>query len=126
MWAFLLTNTLMGGIGKCFQECSCDESICWLRKEYSTRTWFRVYPNRIEVNYPKVRFFGCLGCGSWNGDQITSHQFDRGAFGFRNVRCGVRDYLCCIWNVYGGVVARQRCQCNGSLWPRFFDCGGKE
>jgi len=126
MWAYLLTNTIMGGIGKCFQECSCDESLCWLRKEYSTRTWFRVYPNRIEVNYPKVRFFGCLGCGSWNGDQITSHPFDRGAFGFRPVRCGVRNYLCCIWNVYGGDMARQRCQCNGSLWPRFFDCGGKE
>ena len=67
----------MGGIGKCFHECTCDEIICWLRKEYSTRTWFRVYPNRIEVNYPKVRFFGCLGCGSWNADNITSHPFGK-------------------------------------------------
>mmetsp|Transcript_14858 Transcript_14858/g.32267 ORF Transcript_14858/g.32267 Transcript_14858/m.32267 type:complete len:269 (+) Transcript_14858:154-960(+) len=29
-----------------------------------------------------------------------------------------------MWNVYGGAVARQRCQCNGSLWPRLWDCGG--
>ena len=77
MWVSLLTNTLMGGIGKCFHECTCDEIFCWLRKEYSTRTWFRVYPNRIEVKYPKVRFFGCLGCGSWSADQITSHPFGK-------------------------------------------------
>lgn len=114
------------GLSHFFGEFTCDEACCWVKKEYSTRTWFRVYPNRIEANYPKVRVFGIMGCGSWNADNIVSHPFDRGAFGFRPVNCGVRELLCCVWPVYGGVVARQRCQCNGSLWPRLFDCGGKE
>ena len=83
-----------------------------------------MYPNRIEVNYPNLRFFGLCGCGSWASDAIVSHPFDRGAFGFRPVRWGIRSLLCATWPVYGGVVARQRCQCNGSLWPRLLDCGG--
>jgi len=29
--------------------CSCDEAFLWVRKEYSTRTHFRIYPNRIEI-----------------------------------------------------------------------------
>lgn len=71
-----------------------------------------MYPNRIEVNYPNLRFFGLCGCGSWASDAIVSHPFDRGAFGFRPVRWGIRSLLCATWPVYGGVVARQRCQCN--------------
>ena len=59
--------------------CSCDEVVCWLRKEYSTRIFFRVYPNRIEFNSPGIRIpFGILGCGSWNADHITTNPFDRG------------------------------------------------
>lgn len=120
-WVYFVAS----GLFKIFHECTCDEACCWLRKEYSTRTWFRVYPNRIEVNYPVLRIpFGTLGCGSWNADNIKSHPFDRGAFGFRPVRCGVKALLCATWSVYGGVVGRQRCQCNGSLWPRLLDCGG--
>jgi len=46
------------------------------------------------------------------------------AFGFRRVKAGVFSYLCGIWPVYGETLARQRCQCNGSLWPRLGDCGG--
>ena len=76
------------------------------------------------MNYPQLRFFGLLGCGSWNSDNIVSHPFDRGAFGFRPVRCGLRAFLCGGWTVYGETVSRQRCQCNGSLWPRLLDCGG--
>jgi len=84
-----------------------------------------VFPNRIEVNNPSLRIpFGLMGCGSWNADDILTHPFDRGAFGFRPVKCGVKALLCCTWSVYGGSVARQRCQCNGSLWPRMKDCGG--
>jgi hypothetical protein len=96
-----------------------------VRKEYSTRRWFRVYANRIETNSPHARFpFGYLGCGSWNADDVTTHVFDRGAFGFQKVRCLTIDYLCCIWPVYGETVARQRCQCNGPLWNRMLtDCG---
>lgn len=116
---------VVAGIGRLRHDCSCDEMCCWVRKEYSTRTWFRVYPNRIEVNYPTARGFGMCGCGSWNADHILSHPFDRGAFGFRPVRCGISSYLCGTWGVYGQVVARQRCQCNGSLWPRLRDCGGE-
>ena len=114
------------GFGKFLEICSaCDEACCWLRKEYSTRTWFRVYPNRIEVNNPRLRIpWGLLGCGSWNADNILTHPFDRGAFGFRPVRCGITKFLLLTWPVYGGVVARQRCPCNGSLWPRLMDCGG--
>jgi len=113
------------GINKCFKFCTCDEICCWLRKEYSTRTFFNVYPNRIEVNNPSCRMLGCFGCGSWNADDVTVHYFDRGAFGFRRVKAGVINHLCCIWPVYGGVVARQRCQCNGSLWDRMCtDCKG--
>ena len=113
------------GITKIFERMSCDEPCCWIRKEYSTRTYFRVYPNRIEVNEPSCRFpFGCLGCGSWNGDDIVSHPFDRGAFGFQHVRCGAPASLFCCIPVFGGVVARHRCQCNGPLWNRIFtDCG---
>jgi hypothetical protein len=108
-----------------FSQFSCDEACCWLRKEYSTRTFFRVYSNRIEINYPRLRIpWGLLGCGSWNADKIVAHPFDRGAFGFRKVHCGVINYLCGAWPLYGGVVARQRCQCNGPVWNRMFtDCG---
>lgn len=113
------------GLTKVFAKCACDEPFCWLRKEYSTRTYFRVYPNRIEVNNPTLRIpWGLCGCGSWNADTVVSHPYDRGAFGFRSVKCCVSEFLCCIWPVYGGVVARQRCPCNGSLWPRLLDCGG--
>ena len=76
----------------------CDEFCCWVRKEYMSRNYLRVYlmsrnylrvyPNRIDVNDVKVRFFGRLGCGSWNSDNILAHPFDRGAFGFRPVICG--------------------------------------
>ena len=68
--------------------------------------------------------WGLCGCGSWNADKVVAHPFDRGAFGFRSVRCCVPELLCFIWPVYGGVVARQRCPCNGSLWPRLLDCNG--
>jgi hypothetical protein len=109
-----------------FAQCTCDEICCWVRKEYSTRTWFRIYSNRIEINNPRVRIpWGLCGCGSWNADKIVAHPFDRGAFGFRKVHCGVINYLCGTWPLYGGVVARQRCQCYGPLWNRMFtDCGG--
>jgi hypothetical protein len=105
---------------------TCDQALCWVRKEYSTRTWFRVYANRIEINLPKARFpFGYCGCGSWSSDNVQAHRFDRGAFGFQKVDCGIANYLCAAWPLYGGVVARQRCQCNGPLWNRMFtDCGG--
>ena len=107
------------------EKMSCDEMCCWVRKEYSTRTYFRIYPNRIDVNEPTCRCpFGCLGCGSWNGDKIVSHPFDRGAFGFQQVRCGAPASCFCCQPVFGGVVARHRCQCNGPLWNRMFtDCG---
>lgn len=94
----------------------CDESFQWVRKEYSSRIYYRVYSNRIEVNTPSCRLFGMLGCGSWNTDVIQTHPFDRGAFGFRRVNTLVVSYLCCLWPTYGWTVARQRCQCNGPLW----------
>lgn len=105
---------------------SCDQSCCWLRKEYSTRTFFRVYYNRIEVNNPTMRFpWGCLGCGSWNADHVLTHPFDRGAFGFRKIHCGLLNYCFCIWPCFGGSVARQRCPCNGPVWNRMFTgCNG--
>jgi hypothetical protein len=103
-----------------------DEACCHVRKEYSTRRWFRVYPNRIAANSPHLRCpYGLLGCGSWTKDDIVNHPFDRGAFGFTSVRCGVLQYLCCMFPVMGGSVARHRCQCNGPLWNRMYtDCGG--
>jgi hypothetical protein len=107
------------------QLCTCDEWCCWVRKEYSTRTWFRIYPNRVELNEPKLRLLGVCGCGSWNSDNIKTHMFDRGTFGFRRVHAGVKNYVCCLWPLFGGVVARQRCPCNGPLWGRMFtDCKG--
>jgi hypothetical protein len=119
--AWLLSSSIM----KVCTLCTCDESCCWLRKEYSTRTYFRIYSNRIEMNNPAVRFpYGYLGCGSWNADAIVAQPFDRGAFGFQYLRTGSIHYLCCCWPVYGGVVVRQRCQCNGPLWNRMCtDCG---
>lgn len=49
---YLLPHALLGvavqynsGIQKITNQCTCDESVCWLRKEYSTRTFFRVFPN---------------------------------------------------------------------------------
>lgn len=117
--AWLLANS---AVHLC-SSCSCDEACCWLRKEYSTRTYLRIYSNRIEVNNPAVRFpYGYLGCGSWNGDKIIAHPFDRGAFGFQQVRIGSVDYICCCCPVYGGVMARHRCQCNGPLWNRTDGC----
>jgi hypothetical protein len=112
------------GVTHC-TKCSCDEMVCWLRKEYSTRTFFRVYSNRIEVNEPSMRCpFGPLGCGSWNADTILVHPFDRGAFGFQYIRSAAWQYLCCCWPIFGGVVARHRCQCFGPVWNRMFtDCG---
>lgn len=120
-WAYILSQ----GINKVCQHCTCDEAFCWVRKEYSKRTFFRVYPNRIAFNHPKVRWpFGYLGCGSWNADDILNHPFDRGAFGFQRVNCGRIGLLCCTWPNYGQVLARHRCQCNGPLWNRMFtDCG---
>jgi hypothetical protein len=121
---YLLTKALTSSTA--LASLTCDEACCWLRKEYSTRTWFRIYSNRIEINGPRIRIpWGLFGCGSWNADKIMTHPFDRGAFGFRKVHCCVINYLCCAWPLYGGVVARQRCQCNGPLWNRMFtDCGG--
>lgn len=95
---------------------NCDESCQWVRKEYSSRIWYRVYSNRIETNAPQCRLFGMFGCGSWNSDVILTHLFDRGAFGFRRVPAGLFSYLCCLWPVYGWSIARQRCPCNGPLW----------
>jgi hypothetical protein len=121
-WLYVLSH----GLSKVCVHCTCDEACCWLRKEYSTRTFFRIYPNRIAVNHPKVRWpWGYLGCGSWNADGVLNHPFDRGAFGFSTVHCGIIDYLLGCWPVYGGTVARHRCQCNGPVWNRMCtDCGG--
>jgi hypothetical protein len=123
-----LTYIFSKGCSNLFTFFPCDESCCWLRKEYSTRTYLRIYPNRIETNTPTFRFpFGLLGCGSWNGDNIIAHPFDRGAFGFQHVRFGTLQALCCLCPTYGHVIARHRCQCNGPLWNRMFtDCGKLE
>lgn len=51
-WAYVAVQ----GLSVVCKHCSCDEACCWVRKEYSTRTLFRVYPNRIVVNQPKVRY----------------------------------------------------------------------
>jgi hypothetical protein len=103
---------------------NCDEICCWVRKEYSSRAYIRVYSNRIEINRPKLRWFGTMGCGSWNTDNVTIHLFDRGAFGFRRLPLSF-GHVCLCCPIYGGVVGRQRCACNGSLWPRIMsDCGG--
>jgi hypothetical protein len=125
-WGFIYLLTKGIGSGRLFEDFTCDQACCWVRKEYSTRTWLRIYANRIELNHPSLRIpFGFLGCGSWNADKIVAHPFDRGAFGFRKVHCCLINYLCCAWPLYGSVVARQRCQCNGPLWNRMFtDCGG--
>lgn len=96
--------------------CSCDEIPCWVRKEYATRRYYRVYPNRIEINSPHARIpFGYLGCGSWNGDAVLAHPLDRGAFGFRRVAVAPTQWLLCV-PLWGDTVARQRCQCNGPPW----------
>uniref|UniRef100_A0A7S4J1H5 Uncharacterized protein n=1 Tax=Odontella aurita TaxID=265563 RepID=A0A7S4J1H5_9STRA len=111
------------GLTHFLSYCTCDESCCHLRKEYSSRSHYRVYPNRIVVNVPTVRIpWGCFGCGSWNADKPVAHVFDRGAFGFRRVQCGVVNYVCCAWPVYGQAVARQRCPCNGPLWSGGWWC----
>lgn len=112
-----LAYVISRGLSKFFAFFTCDEACCHVRKEYSTRAHYRVYPNRIVVNYPHVRIpFGFFGCGSWSADAPVAHVFDRGAFGFRRVNCLVINHLCCTWPVYGQVVARQRCPCNGPLW----------
>jgi len=121
-----LVYLLSKGLSKLLTIFPCDEAFCWVRKEYSTRTFFRIYPNRIGFNHPKVRFpWAYCGCGSWNADQILAHPFDRGAFGFSTVRCFAIDYFCCTWPLYGSSVARHRCACNGPIWNRMLtDCGG--
>lgn len=120
-------SAVCSGLMSSLLTCPFDQPCCWVRKEYSTRTVFRVYGNRIEINEPKLRIpFGFLGCGSWNGDQIVNHPFDRGAFGFSVVRGYSTEHACLVFPVFGGVVARHRCQCNGPVWNRMFtDCGKK-
>lgn len=101
---------------------TCDEMCCWVKKEFSQRVYIKVYPNRVEINYPTMRIpWGLFGCGSWTTDAVRTHPFDRGAFGFRLVHCTYA-HLLCFLPVYGGVVARQRCQCNGS--PKRHGCNG--
>jgi len=47
------------GVLECFPIC------CWLRKELSTRTVYRIFTNRIEVSNPTTRFpWAYCGCGS--------------------------------------------------------------
>mmetsp|Transcript_35186 Transcript_35186/g.51673 ORF Transcript_35186/g.51673 Transcript_35186/m.51673 type:complete len:518 (+) Transcript_35186:41-1594(+) len=124
-WVYCIPKVMASGVAAILGYFDCDQACCWVRKEYSTRRFIRVFSNRIEFNQPTCRLWGMFGCGSWNTDNIQTNPFDRGAFGFRPVSSGVSAYLCCLWPVYGGAVARQRCPCNGSLWPRMFnDCNG--
>jgi len=108
------------------RACDCTPMCCWLRKELSTRTVYRLYANRIEVTAPTTRIpWACCGCGSWNVDNTSVYVFDRGAFGFQRVPCCSSSHCCCCWEPFGGVIGRQRCPCNGSPWPRLLsDCGG--
>ena len=77
-------------------------------RRYTTRTFFRVYANRIEINQPVLRFpFGILGCGSWNADNIVTHPFDRGAFGFQRMNACTNAYCCCVFPIYGDVIPRR-------------------
>lgn len=124
-WAWLAGAVANYGLGALCMYLSCDEACCWIRKEYSTRTFFRVYSNRIEFNHPTFRFlWGSCGCGSWNADNIVTHPFDRGAFGFHHSRTTIFHHMCCFWPACGRVVVRHRCQCNGPVWNRMFtDCG---
>mmetsp|Transcript_29113 Transcript_29113/g.66840 ORF Transcript_29113/g.66840 Transcript_29113/m.66840 type:complete len:428 (+) Transcript_29113:148-1431(+) len=94
----------------------CDQPLLWHSKQYNLRTYLYVYDNRIEANYPSIRFpWGFLGCGSWNEDNIVVHHFDRGSFGFRQIPCGTPNHCCFIWEPFGEVGGRQRCPCNGPL-----------
>jgi hypothetical protein len=108
------------------RACDCTPMCCWLRKELSTRTVYRLYANRIEVTAPTTRIpWACCGCGSWNLDNTSVYVFDRGAFGFQRVPCCSSSHCCCCWEPFGGVIGRQRCPCNGSPWPRLLsDWGG--
>lgn len=51
VWAAAATK----GLGYVLSTFTCDEAVCYVRKEYSSRTFYRVYPNRIEINNPVVR-----------------------------------------------------------------------
>lgn len=97
---FMWIHVAASGISSELKDCTCDEVCCWVRKEYSSRNYIRVYSNRIEVNTAKVRWFGMMGCGSWNTDSVTVHLFDRGAFGFRRVPISYK-HMCCFFPVYG-------------------------
>ncbi len=96
MWVHAATYGVSGEL----KNCTCDEICCWVRKEYSSRNYIRVYSNRIEVNQAKVRGWGMMGCGSWNTDSVTVHLFDRGAFGFRRIPITYH-HCCCCFPVYG-------------------------
>ena len=53
------------GCSKVLNYCTCDQACCWLRKEYSTRRFYRVYPNRIVINEPALRIpYGLCECQS--------------------------------------------------------------
>eukprot|EP00304_Pavlova_gyrans_P012124 CAMPEP_0206051550 /NCGR_PEP_ID=MMETSP1466-20131121/31734_1 /ASSEMBLY_ACC=CAM_ASM_001126 /TAXON_ID=44452 /ORGANISM="Pavlova gyrans, Strain CCMP608" /LENGTH=487 /DNA_ID=CAMNT_0053426679 /DNA_START=1 /DNA_END=1464 /DNA_ORIENTATION=+ len=96
-----------------------DQPAMWKIKQYDLRTYVHVFNNRIEANYPTVRFpWGILGCGSWNADNVVVHYFDRGAFGFRQVPCATRHHCLCAWEPFGEIAGRQRCPCNGPLIDR--------
>jgi len=121
-WVWDLYKCIQNPI-KCLVFCDgrCDflTPCNWVRKEYSTRTVYYVYENRIVITYPKLRFpWALMGCGSWNIDHYSVNVFDRGAFGFRPVKCGTLEHLCWFFRPFGGVVGRQRCPCNGSIYPR--------
>ncbi len=96
MWVYMAAT----GVQDVLKNFTCDQTCCWVRKEYSSRSYVRIYSNRIELNQPKLRWFGAMGCGSWNTDGITIHLFDRGAFGFRRIPITYH-HMCCFYPVYG-------------------------
>jgi hypothetical protein len=135
VWPMLLKKC-MDAPQLMFNSCDCSPMCCWVQKEFSTRTrWgdpltcsaftalnlpyhttsYRIWSNRISITSPTTRIpWACCGCGSWNIDNSEDFMFDRGTFGFRRILWGTHLHSCCCWEIFGGVVARQRCPCNGT------------
>ena len=68
MW-FYISVVWNCGFDQMTKLMNCDEVCCWVKKEYSKRVFYRVYPNRIEINDVNIRLpWGLCGCGSWNSD----------------------------------------------------------
>ena len=70
-----------------FAPCPCVCCMCCTNSSQQARTYFQIWDNRIEANYP-CAIFGCMTCGeSCVIDRISVKYFDRPPIRTGNICC---------------------------------------